>query len=103
MARRAYSASAHQALTAQVAADGERVCTKYGPHIGWRELQALLHDRGCVRFPCDLCFNAEPLLPGEFAHALPKGQKPEEGYTIYIHPRYEHQLQTVPYLVLHQL
>jgi len=103
MARHANAAGIRQALSAQVAAEGTEVWTKYGPNIGWPELLKLLQDRSCVRFPCDLRFDAGPLLPGEFAHAIARGKKPEEGYIIYIHPLYECQLQRVPYLVLHQL
>jgi hypothetical protein len=63
----------------------------------------LLQDRACVFFPCELRFDASPLLPGEFAHALAKGATPEEGFTIYLHPLFEQQREQVPYLVLHQL
>jgi len=103
MARDAIAPSRRQALSVQIAAEGSRVHERYGPSIGWRQLLTLLQDRECVRFPCDLRFDAAPLLPGEFAHALLKGSKREEGYTIHLHPLFEHQLQQVPYLVLHQL
>ena len=103
MARSAITVSKRQALSAEVVAEGAEVWTKYGPRIGWDDLLSLLQDRACVRFPCELRFDAKPLLPGEFAHALPRGGKPEDGYTIYLHPVYEHQLHNVPYLVLHQL
>jgi hypothetical protein len=76
---------------------------KYGPQIGWHELRQLLQDRNLVRYPCEIRFDAEPLLPGEFAHPLPRGHTPEDGYIIYIHPYYSTQLARVPLLVLHQL
>src|SRR5690349_13295062 len=103
MGRYDFVSSRRQALSAQVAAEGSRVHARYGPSIGWQQLLALLQDRDCVRFPCDLLFDAAPLLPGEFAHAVAKGLKPEEGHVIYVHPLFEHQLEQVPYLVLHQV
>ena len=103
MARHPLARSRRQALSAQIAEEGAHLQARYGPSIGWQQLRALLQDRDCVRFPCDLLFDAVPLLPGEFAHALAKGLKPEEGYVIYLHPLFEHQLEQVPYLVLHQV
>ena len=76
---------------------------KYGPDIGWDELQRLLQDRNCAPFPCEIRFDAGPLLPGEFGHPVPKGPSSEEGFIIYLHPFYATQLASVPYLVLHQL
>ena len=51
-----------------------RLRAKYGPHIGWRELQQILADRTQVRYPCEIIFDAGPLDPGEFAHLVPKGE-----------------------------
>jgi len=103
MARYAQSVRRQPALSDLVAAEGSEIYARFGPALGWDQLLNLLRDRAFVRFPCELRFNADPLLPGEFAHAARKGQKPEDGYTIFIHPVYEQQLQWVPYLVLHQL
>jgi hypothetical protein len=103
MARRANPASRRELLRSLVQAEASEVCTRYGPAIGWDDLLRLLQDRVCVHFPCELSFDATPLLPGEFAHALPKGPKPEDGFTIYVHPTFEQQRHHVPYLVLHQL
>jgi len=95
--------NAPEVLNARLVAAGADIREKYGPHLGWEELQQLLADRSCVPYPCEIRFDAEPLLPGEFAHTAPKGLKPEEGFTIYVHPSYAGQLALVPYLVLHQL
>ncbi len=94
---------AKQSLTAHVQAKGAEVFAKYGPQIGWTELQALLNDRTCVRYPCTIVFDAAGLQPGEFAHPEPKGELPEAGFTLYVHPIYLTQLSLVPYLVLYQL
>jgi len=90
-------------LRDQVAATGAEIRQQYGPQIGWQELLQLLADRRYVRFPCDIQFDDGPLLPGEFAHPVPKGERPEAGYSICVHPRFAAQLSVVPYLVLHQL
>src|SRR5512136_2703535 len=73
---------------AEVAATGALIQAKYGPRIGWDELRLLLRDQEIVRYPCEVRFNSDLLLPGEFAHAFPVGLKPEEGYVIYVHPVY---------------
>jgi hypothetical protein len=90
-------------LAAELAAKAGEIRQKYGPEIGWNELQRLLEDRQCAPFPCEIRFDAEPLLPGEFGHAVPKGATKEQGFIIYLHPLYAKQLARVPYLVLHQL
>jgi hypothetical protein len=96
-------ADARQPLNEHVAARGREIHGKYGPHIGWRELQQILEDRACVRYPCEIVFDAGPLESGEFAHPVAKGERPEDGFTMYVHPFFLTQLPQVPYLVLYQL
>ncbi len=103
MAKIANAAARRQAMSVQIAAEGAEVGAKYGPEIGWDKLLRLLQDRRVVKFPCDLCFDSVPLLPGEFAHAALKGVTPEDGYTIFVHPVYQGELHRVSYLVLHRL
>ncbi len=97
------AAAAKQSLLAHVTAKGAEVFAKYGPQLGWSELQALLADRTCVRYPCTIEFDAAPLQPGEFSYPRANGGLPEEGFTIFVHPVYMTQLTMVPYLVLYQL
>src|SRR5690349_20384404 len=94
---------AKQSLTAHAAAKGAEIFEKYGPTIGWKQLLQILEDRPCVRYPCQVVFDAAPLGPGEFAHPVSKGEKPEDGFTMFVHPCYMTQLSYVPYLVLYQL
>jgi len=103
MATQLTAADARQSLNAHVAAKGAEIFAKYGPTIGWPQLQAILQDRACVRYPCELIFDSAPLHPGEFAFPEPKGDMPEEGFTLYVHPIYMTQLATVPCLALYQL
>jgi hypothetical protein len=94
---------AKQSLNSHVEAKGCEIFAKYGPQIGWSEMQAVLNDRSCVRYPCTLDFDASWLQPGEFAYPEPKGEAPEEGFTLYIHPHFLTKLPMVPHLVLYQL
>ena len=94
---------ARQSLNEHVAAKGAEIRAKYGPSIGWRELLQILDDRECVRYPCEIAFDESMLDPDEFAHPLPKGEKPEDGFTIHVHPVFKLQLLEIPALVLYQL
>ena len=73
---------ARQSLNAHLAFKGAEVREKYGPQLGWNELLRLLEDRTCVRYPCEVRFDGGPLLSGEFAHPLAKGQAPERRWKI---------------------
>ncbi len=103
MATQLTATDAKQSLNAHVAAKGTEIFEKYGPVIGWTELQAILKDRACVRYSCQLVFDSARLNPGESAFPEPKGDRPEEGFTLYVHPVYMMQLAMVPYLALYQL
>jgi hypothetical protein len=92
-----------ESLSSHVAAKGEAIRAKYGPHIGWNELQRILKDRSCVRYPSEVVFNAQPLLPGECAHPVANGDRPEDGFTMHVHPFFMTQPQQAAYLVLYQL
>jgi len=103
MSRQLTAEDARQSLSGHVAAKGQELREKYGPHIGWNELQFILQDRNFVRYPCEIAFDAERLLEGEFAHPEQKGERPEEGFVMYVHPYFGTQPERVPWLVLYQL
>ena len=92
-----------QSLNAHVATKGDEIFAKYGPHIGWKELLLILEDRACVRYPCEIVFDASALAPDEFAHPAAKGERPEDGFVMHVHPLFMAQLQAVPYMVMYQL
>ncbi len=73
-------------LNALVAAKGAEIRAKYGPAIGWAQLTRMLADRECVRYPCELVFDAGPLEPDECAYPAPNGERPEDGFRLFIHP-----------------
>lgn len=103
MSKQLTTEDARQSLTAHAAAKGLEIREKYGPHIGWTELQRILQDRSCVRYPCEILFDAAGLQSGELAHPVAKGEQPEAGFTIIVHPLLLLQLERVPPLVLYQL
>ena len=92
-----------QSLNSHVAAKGEEIREQYGPEIGWKELLQILCDRSLVRYPCEIIFDAAPLLEGEFAQALPNSENPQDGFKIYVHPYFSLQVDRVPHLVFYQL
>jgi len=94
---------ARQSLNSHVEAKGAEIRAKYGPEIGWKELQGILADPTCVRYPCRVVFDRTPLEPGEFALPVARGEQPEEGFDIHVHPFFMSDLDRVPPLVLYQL
>lgn len=94
---------AKQSLTAHAADKGAQVREKFGPEIGWNELQALLEERSLVRYPCTIVFDTAGLNEGEMAHPEPLGENPEAGFKIYVHPILMTRLSDVPAVVLYQL
>jgi len=103
MAKQLTAEDVRVSLNAHVAAKGAELNAKYGPEIGWSQLKLILEDRAFVRYPCTLEFEAGPLQAGEFAHPVARGEQPEDGFTMYVHPLYLTQLPDVAALVLYQL
>ena len=103
MSKQLTSEDARQSLRDHVATKGAEVLAKFGPRIGWAELQRLLNDRKFVRYPCTIVFDSLPLQAGEFAYPEPLGSRPDDGFRICVHPRFEGDLDAVPPLVLYQL
>jgi hypothetical protein len=103
MSHRLTADDARQSLTAHAAGGGAGIFEKYGPRIGWSQLARILQDRSCVRYPCEVVFDAAPLQPGECAYPKPNGCRPEDGFVIYIHPVFMTQLDRAARLALYQL
>ena len=70
MAKQLTAEDVRVSLNAHVAARGAELHAKYGPEIGWKELQLILEDRTCVRYPTTIEFSASSLQPGEFARRV---------------------------------
>ena len=94
---------ARESLTAHVAAKGAEIRAKFGPDVGWSQLQRILADRECVRYPCELVFDSAPLEPDECAYPEPKGARPEDGFRLCVHPYFSIEPNRVPLLALYQI
>lgn len=95
--------TAKESLAAHIAEKGAEIRSKYGPAIGWAQLQHILQDRDFVRYPCEIAFDADPLLPDECAFPLPLGDRPEDGFRLCVHPYFATEPSRVPVLALYQL
>jgi hypothetical protein len=103
MARQLTAEDARQSMTAHVEGKGLEIFFLYGPGLDWDRLQQLLADREFVRYPCEIVFDAGPLHPGEFALPVQRGERPEDGFTMFVHPFFADRREAVPALVLYQL
>jgi len=97
------TAEARQSLNEHVAGKGAEIHAKYGPHIGWNELERIVEDPEVVRYPCTIAFSTDGLEEGEFAYPHPLGEMPADGFVIRVHPVYVTMLNMVPHLVLYHL
>jgi hypothetical protein len=103
MSERLTLEDAQQSLSAHIATKGAEIRAKFGPQIGWQELQRILEDRDSTRYPVEIVFDVGPLRDGEFAYPKAKTENPEDGFTMYVHPFFSTQPLCVPALVLYQL
>ncbi|MCP3915776.1 MAG: hypothetical protein GY711_09490 [bacterium] len=76
---------------------------RYGPVLGVGEMEQLLVDADVVRFPTRLVFADEPLMPGEFGWARPRGRRPSEGFDLVLHPRFQGDDEAVPLLAAYHV
>ena len=103
MGRRLTPDDVKQTLADHVAVKGTEIFCKYGPRLGWLELLRLIEDRDYVRYPCVIAFEALHLQSGEFAHPVPLGERPEDGFNLYVHPHLQADSDAVVAAVLYQL
>ena len=90
--------AAHLSLTDHVIMKGNEIFEKYGPKIGWSELQKIIVDKECVRYPLDIVFDSVALENDEIAYPSAKGDLPEDGFTLYIHPYFSLDPTRIPAL-----
>lgn len=90
------------ALTGHAAHCAASARARYGT-VDYPALLRILEDRTVVRYPTELAFDATELLPGEFAHAVPSGNHPAEGYRLCVHPHFENRPQDLPLLIAYHL
>lgn len=75
----------------------------YGLYIDADAMAKMLDDRDVVRYPTGLRFDAGPLQPGEFAYASPLGERPGDGFCLFVHPCFENQKEIWPLLMAYHL
>ncbi len=103
MARQLTEADARHSLAEHARAKGYALYHRYGTPIGIEALRAILDDRELIRYPCTIVFGAEALEPGECAYPVPLSEKPEDGFTITVHPLLADHPDWVVHVVLYQM
>ena len=76
---------------------------RYGPGIDQTAILHILQDRDVVRFPTVLRFGTESLYAGEFAHALPLGDAPTDGFALVVHPHFRERPDDIGLLAAYHL
>ncbi len=76
---------------------------RHGPEIDAESIMRVLDDRKAVRYPVGVRFDAEPLEPGEFAWPMPLGEKPSDGFCLFIHPHFERRPGAWPLLISYHI
>lgn len=76
---------------------------RYGPVIDDAGIMRVLDDRDVVRYPMGVRFDAAGLEVGEFAHAMPLGEHPREGFCLFVHPVFERQRDLWPLLIAYHI
>jgi hypothetical protein len=94
---------AEAAFAAHLKARAAAARARYGPIIDAAAIRRLLADRDVVRWPTELCFDAGPLRPGEFAYPQPLGFHPRDGFCLFVHPHFEHRPDDLPLLVAYHI
>lgn len=103
MARKLTEEDGRRALRDHVAERARIVHEKYGGAIDEEALKRLLDDPEVVRYPTSIEFDAGPLEPGEFAYVAPRGERPSDGFCVYVHPYFRGRGDVLPLLVVYQL
>lgn len=103
MSRQLTAEDARQSLTDHVTNRGLELFLKYGPGIGLEDLARLLEDRTFVRYPCELVFGTAGLQAGELAHPEPRGEGPDAGFTLFVHPAFAGEPEAAVAIALYQL
>ncbi|MCK4872759.1 MAG: hypothetical protein KAS72_08555 [Phycisphaerales bacterium] len=94
---------AQQALREHVREKAATARIKYGLYIDADAILKMLDDRDVVRYPVGVRFDADPLEPGEFAHAQPLGEHPRDGFCLFVHPYFENHREIWPLLVAYHI
>ncbi len=103
MERRLTEADGRIALRDHIVGRAMQARLRYGLYIDTEAIMRILDDRQVTRYPCGLRYDAAGLEPGEFAHAQPLGDRPADGYCLFIHPALEQQADLLPLVIAYHL
>jgi hypothetical protein len=101
-ARRDLEAEGHRALCDHAAECAARARERYGV-IDAEVLPGLLQDPLVTRRPAEVRFETALLKPGEPAYVEPRGDNPDDGFVIWVHPHFQDRPEALPLLVAYQL
>jgi len=93
----------YEALQGHVVDKAIAARKKYGPTVDWAAMRKILDDRDFVRFPTGVRFDDEALLNGEFAYAAALGQRPSDGFCLFVHPCFEARPEVLPLLIAYHV
>ncbi len=91
------------ALFEHIEAKANEARLRYGLYIDTETIIRMLDDRTVVRFPVGVRFDAEGLEPGEPAYPMPLGERPNEGFCLFIHPALEEQTDLLPLVIAYYI
>lgn len=94
---------AQRSLREHVVAKAAEARLRRGGLIDREVMWRLLEDRAVVRYPLGVRFDAEPLKPGEFACLEVLGDRPSDGFCLYVHPAFEREDDLLPLLVAYYI
>ena len=80
---------AREALSDHAVKKAAELRARCGGRVGWAELVTLIEDHGAMRYPCKVAFGEDALQPGEFAWPQPLGERPQDGFVLWLHPHFE--------------
>lgn len=87
------------ALRDHIVARAAAARDRHGPEIDGESIMRVLDDRDAVRYPVGVRFDSTPLEPGEFAWPQMLGEKPSDGFCLFVHPHFERRPQAWPLLI----
>src|SRR3990172_3188088 len=96
-------AEARAAFGEHLGRKAEAARLKYGFYVDAEVIREMLEDPEVVRYPVAIDYDAEALLPGEFAWAQPLGFHPSDGFRLVVHPWFRRQPENLPLLVAYHI
>jgi hypothetical protein len=103
MARQLTEHDGRVALRDHILARTAAARTRHGAIIDAAGILRVLDDREIVRYPMGVRFDASPLRPGEFAHAIALGEHPSQGFCLFVHPSLEQQPRLWPLVIAYHI